>query len=93
MQGDAKGDIQTQRAQLAAKQMLQNARNANVDLKNASALIININCSEDFRLEEYTDVCELVSGEIPDKIITIIGTSVETDYIDEVNVSLFLIEK
>lgn len=93
VQGCAKGDAQTQRAQLAAKQMLQNAQNANVDLKNASALIININCSEDFRLEEYTDVCELVSGEISDKIITIIGTSVETDYIDEVNVSLFLIEK
>lgn len=81
--GTARGE---NRAIEAAEKALRSPLLEDVDLHGARGLLVNVTCSEDLGLDEFSAIGELVNQYAADDATVVIGTAIDSSLSDELRV-------
>ena len=76
------------RAQTAADMAVSSPLLEDVDLSGARGILVNITANEDFTIDEFTEVCEVIEDIAHEDATVVVGTAIDESMGDEIRVTV-----
>ncbi|ACV26114.1 cell division protein FtsZ [Kangiella koreensis] len=76
------------RAQIAADMAVASPLLEDVDLSGARGILVNITANEDFTIDEFSEVCEVIEDIAHEDATVVVGTAIDAQMGDEIRVTV-----
>lgn len=76
------------RAQIAADMAVASPLLEDVDLSGARGILVNITANEDFTIDEFSEVCEVIEDIAHEDATVVVGTAIDASMGDEIRVTV-----
>ncbi|NVJ65599.1 MAG: cell division protein FtsZ [Gammaproteobacteria bacterium] len=76
------------RAQIAADMAVASPLLEDVDLSGARGILVNITANEDFTIDEFSEVCEVIEDIAHEDATVVVGTAIDSNMGDEIRVTV-----
>lgn len=76
------------RAQIAADMAVASPLLEDVDLSGARGILVNITANEDFTIDEFSEVCEVIEDIAHEDATVVVGTAIDPSMGDEIRVTV-----
>ena len=76
------------RAQVAADMAVASPLLEDVDLSGARGILVNVSANEEFTIDEFSEVCEVIEDIAHEDAIVVVGTAIDDSMGDEMRVTV-----